>query len=307
MASFLDSIFGSKPETIPYTPTDLGASELQAIMDNIDAWPQIENLGGLFENYMLNAFDTSGFDLGSILRQGGMETQTELSQADPLLHGKIPQDVIDQIQRSSAFTNLLSGSSGSPMGEANTARNLGLTSLDLINQGAGLVSSAGQSARTFGGLASGLIMSPSGMMVTPQQQAALTMQNNLYNQATKQLQANIAAAPDPALNALNQWVEQVGGTILSSYATGGMSKGGNFKTSDQFNTGAPTSWGSNVSQGSGSGSGFNFDTGAPVTTAAEDYGNVFNQGYGYYPSMNLGTNPFESGTTDLWAGTYSGG
>ena len=288
MASFLDSIFGGKPDVAPYVPTDLGASELQAIMDNIDAWPQIENLGNLYENYMLNSFDEAGLDLGSILKQGGVETQAELSAADPLLHGKIPQDVLDQIQRSSAYTSLRAGTSGSPMANALTARDLGLTSLDLINQGAGLVGSAGNAARTFGGLASGLIMSPSGMMVTPQEQAALTMSNNLYTQATRQLQNNINAAPDPALQALNQWIEQVGGTILSSYAGGGMrgSGGSNFTTSWQNpaggSTGGTTNWGSNVGQGTGAGYGY-------VPTAAENYGNVFNtEPYQY----NIPPNPW---------------
>lgn len=228
MASWLDSIFGAKPDVAAYTPTDLGASELQAIMDNIDAWPQIENLGNLYENYMLNSFDTAGLDLGSILRQGGIDVQAELAAADPLLHGQIPKDVLDQIQRSSAFTNLMAGTSGSPMGGANTARDLGLTSLDLISKGAGLVGEAGASGNAFATLAGKAILNPATMMVTPQEQAALTMQNNLYTQATRQLQNNINAAPDPALQALNQWVEQLGGTIIGSYAG---AHGGNYKTS----------------------------------------------------------------------------
>lgn len=279
MASIFDQIFGRKPQVAPYRPTQLSAEQVRAIMENISSFPEIQQLGGLYEQYMLDSFRESGFDLAPILQGGEQMVQQMENIGQQFLRGEIPQDVQDQIRRQDALTSMLSGGPGGA--NALTARDLGLTSLNLINQGANLAGQAGNAAQRWAGLASGLIMSPSGMMVTPQQQAALTMQNNLYQQATQQLRNNIAAAPNPGLQALNQWVEQVGGTILSSYATGGMGgRGTNFETS--YGGYGNSMGGGMASPGATQGFGGFNASGVPgmpaggVPTAAMTYGDVFN-------------------------------
>jgi hypothetical protein len=125
------------------------------------------------------------------------------------------------------------------------------------------------------------------MMITPQQLAEFKMQNRILQQATKQFGYNVAAAPSPAGQALNQWVEQVGGTILSSYATGGMSKGGNFETSYNPSQYGVSNFGGNVSQGIGgsySPGGFNFG-GSGVPTA----GSITPGVYSAQPEFNFNT------------------
>lgn len=274
MASFLDQVFGSKPKVAPYTPTLLPEEQIKSILANISAFPEIDQLGNLYEQYMTNAFDQAGFPLQDILQGGEQMVKTMEGQAQQFLEGKIPQDVQDQLRRQDALTSLLSGGPGGA--SALTSRDLGLTSLNLINQGAALAGQAGNAAQRWAGLASGLIMSPSGMMITPQQQAAMTMQNNLYQQATKQFGYNVAAAPNAGLQALNQWIEQVGGTVVGSYLGGGGmggGKGANYMTS-------ATNWGSpNLAQGAGGAQptqgGYNF---GGVPTAADEYGSVFNTG-----------------------------
>jgi hypothetical protein len=54
-----------------------------------------------------------------------------------MLAGQVPQDVQDQIRRNAAFTSLMGGSAGAGTGAtgAITARDLGLTSLDLTEKG----------------------------------------------------------------------------------------------------------------------------------------------------------------------------
>lgn len=271
MASILDSIFGSKPQVAPYIPTSLTDEQLNAIDANIAAMPDITQLGDLYQTYMMDAFNQAIPGFSNILSSGGQMTQEMIDQATSYLHGEIPPDVAAALQRQDAYTSLMSGTAGSPMSGALTARDLGLTSMNLIQQGAQLAGQAGNAAQRWAGLASGMIMSPSGMMITPQQLAEFKMQNRLLQQATKQFGYNVAAAPSPAGQALNQWIEQVGGTILSSYATGGMSKGGNFETSYNPNQyGSSTNFGSNVSQGIGgsySPGGFNFG-GVPTAGAA---------------------------------------
>jgi hypothetical protein len=66
-----------------------------------------------------------------------------------MLAGNVPQDVQDQIRRSAAFTSLMGGSAGAGTGAtgAITARDLGLTSLDLTQKGEAL----GSNLLTSGG------------------------------------------------------------------------------------------------------------------------------------------------------------
>jgi hypothetical protein len=70
---------------------------------------------------------------------GMQATQTNMmNQANQLMTGQVPQDVQQQIQRNAAFTSLMGGSAGAGTGAtgAITARDLGLTSLQLMGQGA---------------------------------------------------------------------------------------------------------------------------------------------------------------------------
>jgi hypothetical protein len=59
-----------------------------------------------------------------------------------MLAGQVPQDVQDQIRRNAAFTSLMGGSAGAGTGAtgAITARDLGLTSLDLTEKGQAMAS-----------------------------------------------------------------------------------------------------------------------------------------------------------------------
>jgi len=230
--SLLGDIFGDKPEVAPYIPTEFGPEQIKALKENIAAFPWISQLGDIFQSYMTDAFNTAIPGFSDILKMGGKLTQQMESTAGEYLSGKIPQDVQEAVQRSSAFQNLQSGGGGA-MAQANTARNFGLTSMDLISKGAQLEQSAGNAAQRWAGLASNLIMNPAGYLVTPAQQVQLTMSNRLHEQATQQLRNNVNAAPDPALQALNQWVQQVGGTVVASYLGGGAGGkgGGNYKTS----------------------------------------------------------------------------
>lgn len=58
-------------------------------------------------------------------------------QIDQMLSGTVPKDVQDRIQNNMAAQALGAGVAGSQMHGNRFARNLGLTSLDLINQGIG--------------------------------------------------------------------------------------------------------------------------------------------------------------------------
>jgi hypothetical protein len=295
MASFLDEIFGSKPATAPYVPTQLPPEQIKTLKANIAAFPDINQLGSLYEQYMLNEMGTAIPDFSNILASGGQLTEDMINQAASLVSGQVPQDVQDQIMRSDAFTSMLSGG-GPAFDRSLTARDLGLTSLNLIQQGGQLAGEAGNAAQRWAGLASGMIMSPSGMMITPLQMATFDMQNRLYEQATQQTRNNIAAAPNPGLQALNQWVEQIGGTLIGASLGGGMGgmggKGANYMTS--YN---PNQYGSDAGMPSDiTNPGYALPSGYPGTgipTAAQTSGNVFNVG----PTSYNDTIPLPASTT----------
>jgi hypothetical protein len=213
----LSDIFGTKPNIAPYEPTIFSEEQLRALKENINAFPEITKLGDLYQTYMTDAYNRAIPGFSDILATGGKLTQQMQATAGEELAGKIPQDVVDLVNRSSAYQNLMAGTAaGGPSGMAmsNTARNLGLTSLDMISKGAELQQTAGNAAARWAGLAGGLIMGPSGFLVTPAMQAELTMSNRLHKQATEQLRENVKAAPDPIAKGLSDIVENLTAAYL---------------------------------------------------------------------------------------------
>lgn len=303
--SFLDSVFGRKPDVPPLQPTDPLAELTTLLGGEIKDWPQIEELSSLYQNYMLGALDTAVPGFTDILKQGGVDAQTLLKEALPLEQGQIPADVAQQVTRSSAFQSLGAGTLGGPMGSALAARNLGLTSLDLMNQGANLAASGGNAAQRWAGIASGTILPPSSNMYSPQWFTDFIAKQRASQQAIAQQRANVAAAPDPALQALNQWIEQVGGSVVASYAGGGMGgggmgggKGANYMTT--YNAGSYLGGNVGTPSGAGYGAGFSSPQDAAYWTgnpnpAGDPF--ILNAGdtpgvpYGQIP-YNIPPNPF---------------
>jgi hypothetical protein len=83
---------------------------------------------------------------------GMQATQANMqANANQLMTGQVPTDVQQQIQRSAAFTSMMGGQAGAGTGAtgAITARDLGLTSLQLMGQGA---TQAGQAISAGAGI-----------------------------------------------------------------------------------------------------------------------------------------------------------
>lgn len=164
-----DKVFGTKPKVADYEKVNLGDEYGKAIDENLANLPEIKKL---LEQIL------PGYS--ELISEG---TQNALS----LIKGEVPEDVQQSLQRSSAFKSLMGGYGGSPMSRALTARDLGRTSLDLTQMGE-------NSAQRWTSLATG---TTAPFMVTGPQQAATTTQNNLLDQAVRQFQYNVDAAPDP--------------------------------------------------------------------------------------------------------------
>lgn len=181
------SVFGKNPDVAPYTPTDLGASAKKAATSNIANAPEIQ---ALLEKIL------PGY--GEMVSRGSKNTLS-------LLKGELPQDVKDAIYRSGAYKSLMGGSAGSGMSKNLVARDIGRTSLDLVEAGT-------NSAQRWAGLTQAGF---SPFTITAPMQGEMDTKNNLYTQATKQFQFNVDAAPDPAAAGLFNTIGVIGGTAAS--------------------------------------------------------------------------------------------
>lgn len=191
------AVFGTKPGVAEYTPTDLGVESKKAAEANIQNLPEIQ---ALLEKIL------PGW--GEMQKQGSKTTMS-------LLRGEIPDDVMGQVRRQSAYKSLMGGFGGSGMAKSLTARDFGLTSLDLQERGT-------NSAQRWMGMSR---ESVAPWMVTGGAQADQTMKNNLYKQATEQFKFNVLAAPDPGAAGMFNTIATIGGTA-ASFGTMGMGGGG---------------------------------------------------------------------------------
>lgn len=191
-----DAVFGTKPGVAEYTPTDLGAEAKKAVAVNTANMPEIQ---ALLEKIL------PGWD--AMTKQGSKNTLA-------LLRGELPQDVQDKVRRNSAFRAFSGGYGGSGMAKALTARDLGRTSLDLMQVGE-------NSAQRWAALTQGSVAP---YTIRADQQADATFKNNLYKQATEQFKYNVIAAPDPGAAGMFNTISTIAGTA-ASFGTMGMGGG----------------------------------------------------------------------------------
>lgn len=122
-----------------YTYPQLDKLELNSPTAGLDRWleqvPYSDRLNKVLE--LLNSKDNAAFQRTissqdpNLLRNAGKFGENTGSY----LRGEIPADVLAQIGRTSAFRSLQGGFQGSQMAKALTARDVGLTSLDLTKRG----------------------------------------------------------------------------------------------------------------------------------------------------------------------------
>lgn len=264
-------VFGQKPQVAPFEPTD-PLKELGSLLGGeIKDWPQIEQLSNLYQTYMMGALNEAIPGFSDILKAGGTDTEALLTQAEPLIKGEIPPDVAQSVMRSAAFQSLGSGTMGSPMAGALTARDLGVTSLDLMSQGANLLGAGGNAAQRWAQIASGTILPPSSQLYSPEWFSTFMAQQRAAKQATQQLRYNVAAAPDPAAAGISGTIMN----LLGAYLGHGMGGGGGSIT---------------PSYGSIIGSSMQQPGGAAAPSASPTYGLSKDTPYGVAaPTMDYGS------------------
>lgn len=188
--------YGRRPRVPDFTPTDPLAEQLSAIRGNLSSFEDASRLGTTVNRFNFGELDRMneaaipGF--ANILGR-----QSNILQS--FLRGELPDDVSQQVMRNSAWTSLRGGYGGSEMGRNLTARDLGLTSLDLMNRG--MDSSSAWMANTQRLRVPGLFDVTS-MFLTPAQRIEVANYNNEMLFRRHWLAEQVAAMPDPNMAAL---------------------------------------------------------------------------------------------------------
>src|SRR5271169_1854131 len=191
MASFLSSLFGSKP-SVPQLPVlNLGTEQGKAIASNQANLPAAENLVAQSNVFSQNQISSM---LQAIIPGYNSLTSTASSNIESMLKGEIPSDVSGAVQDSAAARSLGLGIGGRGGSRDLVARDLGLTSLDITQKG---LSSAESWISMMDKMYQPSQINVSSMFVTPQQTAAFDTQQQELQFQRDWMQNQISAMPDP--------------------------------------------------------------------------------------------------------------
>jgi hypothetical protein len=197
---------GSKPKVPAFKPIDFAAEQKQAIQQNLGSLESATDLAtkttaaeqSQLEAQLRRAIP--GYD--QLISQAGKNIGANL-------RGEVSQDVASQLQRSSAGRALSGGyGAGSGVGRNLSARDFGLTSMQIQNQGLAQAQNFIQQQRTFG---MAQPFSISSMFITPGQRIGAMQQQNQQQYGRDLQAAQVAAMPDPTMAAFGSAISTAGG------------------------------------------------------------------------------------------------
>ena len=211
LSSALGSLITPKLNLPAFTPINVGQEQTKAIANNQSALGAAENLGT-----SVNAYNQAALtqQLQSLIPGLSTINQNVSSALTAETAGQLPPDVVAQIGRSGAASALQGGYGGSQRQGNLTARDLGLNSLQLQQQGMDAASrwianaKATQAAPTF---------DATSMFVTPgfQTQVDTSERNAAFQYQLAQNQLNVAQSPWTAVgNAVSS-----GGSLLPDFSS----------------------------------------------------------------------------------------
>lgn len=219
--SLLGGLFGGKKPKVPeLKPIDFAKEQQQAIQQNIASLESATDLAkkttaaeqSQLESQLRRAIP--GYD--QLVSQAGQNIAASL-------RGEISPEVSAQVQRSTAGRALSGGfGAGSGFGRALTARDLGLTGMQIQNQGLAQAQNFIQQQRTFGMVQP---FSVSSMFITPAQRigAIQEQQSRMYGRDLTA--AQVAAAPSPMQQAAQTAFTNFGGVAGGALSQYGMYQG----------------------------------------------------------------------------------
>lgn len=181
---------GDKPVAAEYKPIDFTAEQLASVQGNIHNLDAINQLDTANNTYV------TGNDVrrASALIPGYKSMMQQLgADASPLLQGELPyDDVLGIVGNSTGRLGALNiaGTAGPA-----TARDLGLSRLDAIGKGAGLMQQMVQTAQTISPVERQ--MTPQMSMLSPSDRIRWGMEQNQIIQQSDQNRNNIEASVSP--------------------------------------------------------------------------------------------------------------
>lgn len=221
VGSLLGGLFGGKKPKVPeLKPIDFAKEQQQAIQQNIAALQPATELAqkttaaeqSQLEAQLRRAIP--GYD--QLVQQAG-------ANIGAALRGEISPEVSAQVQRSTAGRALSGGfGAGSGFGRALTARDLGLTGMQIQNQGLAQAQNFIQQQRTFGMVQP---FSVSSMFITPAQRIGAIQQQQSAMYGRDLTAAQVAAAPSPMQQAAQTAFTNFGGVAGGALSQYGMYQG----------------------------------------------------------------------------------
>jgi len=206
----LSDLFGKKPK-IPTLPSISAAGvQRQTIADNLAAMPEATQLAGAATEANIAQIQRA---LEAAVPGAFSNIQRNIVSQT---RGEIPADVSAAIQRDAAATGLDLGVMGAPgtLGGNIAPRNLGLTSLQLMQQG----------QQNYQALAQPFLNAPvsaQSMWFSPQQRLefASSERNNMFQRDL--LAAQVKAAPDPVWRGVHDTIMTMLGFVAGGLGGGG--------------------------------------------------------------------------------------
>jgi hypothetical protein len=253
--SLLGGLFGGRKPKVPeLKPINFEQEQTNAIRQNIAALEPATKLAekttsaeqSLLETQLRRAIP--GYD--QIVQQAGQNIGAAL-------RGELSPEVSAQVQRSTAGRALSGGfGAGSGFGRSLTARDLGLTSMQIQNQGLAQAQNFIQQQRAFG---MAQPFSVSSMFITPAQRIGAIQEQQARMYGRDLTAAQVAAAPSPFQQAIGSTLSNVG-----NIAGGALMQYGLYKAM------LPTAGGAGV-PGTSPSSGYGFENSGSISGGAIDY------------------------------------
>lgn len=131
-SNFITGLFTSAPEVPKFKPVVPGAEAAKATAANIANFQEISKVASATNQF--NQDQVNQMMASAIPGYESMKSGIG-SNINSWLKGEIPADVQGQIGRNAAYSSLSGGFAGSEMARNLVARDLGLTSLDIMQKG----------------------------------------------------------------------------------------------------------------------------------------------------------------------------
>lgn len=228
---------GGPPKLLPWEDVNAQGEQKKAIAGNKAVLPELQQLGS-----QINTFNQAEVQRMLELAMPGYSKMRDKGTGviTDFVSGKIPDDVANAIRRGGAGKSLYGGYGGTRMSENLTARDLGLTSLDLMTKGLSAAERWIGMSRTLAPT-----FDVTSMFIRPEFQAQFASSERDKRLGYGNVKRQFEYATDPMRGVENDvaGIADVVGTALSAYMGGvgggmmGLGAGGGTSSAMQFFSG----------------------------------------------------------------------